>query len=158
MAATVRTVLAALVLSVVASPMAHAGPYGDDLAKCLVERSSSKDKTELVRWMFAAMSAHPDVKDLSAVTAEGRDTANRSIAELTVRLLTDTCRDEADKAVRYEGGAAIESSFNVLGQVAAKELFASPDVAGVLAGLEKHLDGKKLEQLGKGAREGRSEE
>jgi hypothetical protein len=40
-------------------------------------------------------------------------------------------------------------SFQVLGQVAGAELFQSPEVARVMAGLEKHVDKKKLDALGK---------
>jgi hypothetical protein len=45
-----------------------------------------------------------------------------------------------------EGEVAIQSSFNVFGQVAAKELFSNPDVAAEMAGLEKHLDGNKIKE------------
>jgi hypothetical protein len=55
---------------------------------------------------------------------------NASTGVLLVRRLTDSCKDN-----------------QVLGQVAAGELFASPEVSKALSGLEQHVDKKKLEEL-----------
>ncbi|KAB2963666.1 MAG: hypothetical protein F9K16_06185 [Thermoanaerobaculia bacterium] len=126
-----------------------AGVYTDDLAKCLVESTTEADRVGLVRWMFVAASAHPAVRPISNVTETDLDAANKGMAELVLRLLTESCRDAARKAVQYEGASTFEASFEVLGSVAGQELFGSPEVAGALAGLEKHLDGQRLtEALG----------
>lgn len=125
--------------------LAAAGPYSDSLGKCLVDSSTTTDRQNLVRWMFAAASAHPAVASLAKISEGQRDLANRDVAEMMTRLMTTSCKDEMKKALRYEGQAATVMSFNVLGQVAGQELFSSPEVAGVLGGLEKHFDVKKLE-------------
>jgi len=57
-------------------------------------------------------------------------------------LPTESCRQKAEKAIKYEGQIAIQSSFQIFGQVTAQELFSSPDVAAAVADLEKHLDGE----------------
>ena len=44
--------VAALVLSM--SPPALAGPYADEMARCLVRSTSPADRNALVRWLFAA--------------------------------------------------------------------------------------------------------
>jgi hypothetical protein len=51
---------------------AHAGPYGDDLSKCLVKATSSDDQIVFTQWMFAAMSLHPAVSGLVSITDEQR--------------------------------------------------------------------------------------
>jgi hypothetical protein len=71
------------------------------------------------------------------------------MGELIMRLLTEACRDAAVKAVRYEGATTIQAGFQLLGQVAAQELFASPEVAQAMAGMEKYLDSDKLAALGR---------
>lgn len=57
--------ISTLVVLIMASPLmltpAHAGPYADALSKCLVESTSQRDRTELVRWFFASASLHPAV-------------------------------------------------------------------------------------------------
>ena len=64
-----------------------------------------------------------------------------------MKLLTETCLDTSKKAIKYEGPAAIQLSFQVRGQVASMEIFSNPNVAGAVAGLEKYTDKKRLEAL-----------
>ncbi|MBY0417860.1 MAG: hypothetical protein K2W88_07350, partial [Pararheinheimera sp.] len=64
-----------------------------------------------------------------------------------MRLMTETCLVQSKKAIQYEGAAALEQGFNAFGQVAGKELFAHPNVAQALAGLQTHIDTKKLEAV-----------
>jgi len=122
----------------------NAGVYSDDLSRCLVESSTCSDKLVLVKWMFTAMSLHPAVKSMASVSAEQRDNSNKEVADLFVRLVTETCKDQTLKAIKYEGTVAIGSSFNVFGQVAAKELFSHPDVAAGMADLNKYMDPEKI--------------
>lgn len=126
---------------------ANAGPYTDDLSKCLVESTSPEDRTALVRWMFAAMAQHPAVTPLASVSPEKVEESNAAIGKLFMRLLTRSCDDKAKKALQYEGSIAMNQSFTVLGQVAASEIFANPKVTEVMSGLDKYVDKKKLESL-----------
>ncbi len=126
------------------SSSVNAGVYSDDLSRCLVESSTSSDKLILVKWMFTSISLHPAVKSIAPVSAKQVDDSNRRMAELVVKLVTKTCKDETIKAMKYEGEMALQSSFTVLGQVAAKELFNNPDVATALAGLDKYMDADEI--------------
>jgi hypothetical protein len=125
----------------------HAGPYGDDLAKCLVASTTKEDRASLVRWMFAAAAANPAVASIANVSPKVLAETNASTGALFMRLLTDTCKDKAKTALTYEGPATIQLSFTVLGQVAAGELFSSPEVRKAMSGLETSIDKKKLEEL-----------
>lgn len=138
--------LACLASLMVAVP-AGAGPYTDDLGKCLVNSTSKEDRNTLVRWMFAAASAHPAVSNLIKVSPEQIDQENRVAARLFMSLLTESCKTKTQEALKFEGASAIEASFNLLGQVAGRELFSDPKVGANIAGLTKYLDGKKLKQL-----------
>ena len=53
---------------------------------------------------------------------------------------------QAQQAVKYEGAAAVQTGFQMLGQVAARELFADPGVTRGLGELEKYVDSRKIEQ------------
>ena len=134
----------AFVIAISFTGMANAGMYSDDLSRCLVESSSPSDKTTLVKWMFTAMALHPDVAAMASVTPQQRDSANKAAADMFVKLVTETRLTQAKNAIKYEGPGAIQQGFNVFGQVAGKELFANPNVAQSLAGLQKHIDGEKL--------------
>ncbi len=125
---------------------AQAGLYSDDLARCLVESTTAADKNALVKWMFATAALHPAVKSIASVTDAERAQSTRSTAELFEKLLTESCRAQAQMAVKYEGTAALQTGFQMLGQVAARELFADPGVIHGLAELEKYIDSQKIEQ------------
>lgn len=142
----VAAAMAVMAISAASSP-ALAGMYTDDLSRCLVEKTSPDDRGTLVKWMFVAMSQNPAVSSLTKVTAADIETHNQAAGALFMRLMTQTCVDPAKKAIQYEGVGAIQGAFQVLGQVAARDLMASPDVAKVMAGLEKYMDSKKLEAL-----------
>ncbi|MHB1077062.1 hypothetical protein [Thiobacillus sp.] len=137
---------AALLALVLHAGAAQAGPYSDDLAKCLVESTTAADKNALVKWMFATAALHPAVKSIASVTDAERAQSTRSTAELFVKLLTESCRAQAQQAVKYEGATALQTGFQILGQVAARELFADPNVAQGLAELEQYIDSRKIEQ------------
>ncbi|MEM6640038.1 MAG: hypothetical protein AAF610_09055 [Pseudomonadota bacterium] len=126
---------------------AKAGPFSDELSQCLVTSTTPEDRSVLVLWMFSAMSRHPDLPATAAVSDEQLATANRKVADLTTRLLTDTCRSQAIEAIEYEGMSTIEESFSVLGAVAGKEIFNAPEVGTAVAGMAEFLDEEKLGEL-----------
>lgn len=130
---------------------AGSGPFTDDLSKCLVQSTTAADRVDLVRWMFAAASAHPAVKSVAKVSAETIEQENRKMGAMLMRLITETCREATLKAVTYEGSSALEQAFEILGSVAGKELFASPEVVAAMSGVEKYLDATRLADLGKAA-------
>ena len=98
-----------------------AGSYTDELSKCLIESTSSADRIDLVKWMFMAGALHPEVKTIASISEKQRDDANKNVAGLFMRLLTDTCKSATEKALKYEGASTIETSFRILGQVAGQE-------------------------------------
>ena len=139
-----RAIVLCLVLSI--SPNVHAGLYADDLSGCLVESATVKDKSNLTRWIFSAAALHPAVSSIVSITEEERDAADKVTAELFVKLLIESCKEQAQKAVKYEGQVAIRTAFQVLGQVAAAELFASPKVKAGMDNLDKHFDKKIFQE------------
>ena len=126
---------------------AVAGLYSDEMARCLVKFTSTADRNVLVRWMFAAAALHPEVRSLVSVSDGQRDELNKSMAKILERLLLESCRSQAQEAAKYEGRSAFEASFNVLGQVAGRELFADPNVGGSMANVLKYLDKQKMDSV-----------
>ena len=143
---TMGVVLASCFGVFVASWVLAGGPYTDDLSRCLVKSTTDTDRTLLVRWIFAMATLHPAVKSMATIPENQRTELNRKTAELMERLLTVSCQSDAQQALKFEGNSAIEASFNVLGQVAGRELFSDPQVATGMAGLNEYLDGEKLKK------------
>lgn len=126
------------------SATVSAGPFTDEMSKCLVKSTSEADKSLLIKWVFAAMASHPDVKSLSNVSTEKGDELNKNVSGLLISLLTEKCKPETQQAIQYEGPKALEVSFEVLGQVAMQGIISNPDVVGYMSGLGKHMDLTKL--------------
>jgi hypothetical protein len=128
---------------------AYAGPYSDALAQCLVKSTSEQDRAQLVQWMFLVLSRHPALKSMAPNDPAALDHANRSLAQLMMRLVTKSCRSQTREVIKYEGTEAMKQSFGVLGRVAATNLFANPDVSQAMSGFTKYLDKQKLEAVSK---------
>ncbi len=126
-----------------------AGPYSDDLAKCFVNSSTKEDRVALVRWIFVAASRHSAVKDISSVSEEKLEQSNKDMADLFMKLLTNSCRESAQKASQFEGEEAFASSFELLGQVAAREIWGSPEVSSNMITFIKYLKPEDLKFLKK---------
>lgn len=131
--------------SAAAPSPAHAGPFTDELSKCLVEKTTTQDKSLLVQWIFSMMAMHPDVQGLASVPVAKREDVSRRTGKLFEDLLVVRCKPEAQKAVQYEGQGVFAASFEVLGKIAAGGLFSDPTVAKESAKLGQYVDQKKLE-------------
>jgi hypothetical protein len=124
-----------------------AGPYADDMAKCLVTSTSTEDRTLLVRWIFSAIALHPELASMSAISPQQRDTITKNAGALFQRLLLESCKSETQQAVQNEGPYAIQYACQVLGQVATRGLFTDPQVMEGMKSLGKDVDEEKLKAL-----------
>lgn len=137
-----RAGLAALLCG--AALPAWAGVHGDDLARCVVSSTTTQEKAKLVEWMFFAIALNPEVAPLANIPAQRREQSDRGTAKLFERLLTEACVAQARDAIRYEGSGAIAGAFQLLGQVAAQEMFANPAVAAGTMKFVEHIDEAKM--------------
>jgi hypothetical protein len=126
---------------------AIAGPYADDMAKCLVKSTNAADRTVFLKWLFATMALNPDVASMVNISPEQRDEMNKNAATLFQRLLTESCRSETRQALQYEGPATLQYAFQIFGQAATRDLVSNPRVAEGMKDLGKYLDEAKLKSL-----------
>jgi hypothetical protein len=61
-----------------------------------------------------------------------------------MKLLTKSCKKQAQRAIKYEGQIAFQSSFRILGQVAMKDIFSNPDVDAAGSVFHKYIAEEKL--------------
>lgn len=141
-----KRIVAAILLLGSFQGVAQAGPFTDEMAKCLVKKTTEADKTLLIKWVYAAMSAHPDVAALSNISPAKAEELNQAAGDMFTDLVAVRCQKETADAMKYEGSSAFEASFEVLGKVAMQGLMSHPGVSEYLGGLAKHIDEKKLNQ------------
>ena len=130
------------------SAPAVAGPSADALGRCAIGATTEADRTALIRWMFVSASANPAFADLSAVSDAKRDQSVRAAAAVFNRILLSACRRESVAALRDEGAAGIRTGFQALGQLAGREMMASPAGASSLEQLGAYMDTAGLAALG----------
>lgn len=126
---------------------ALAGPFGDEMTKCLVTRTSPQDQTVMLKWIFGAMSQHPDVRAMSGVTLEQATALNEDMSKMISKLMTETCKAETVNAFKYEGYESVTDGFGMLGQVAMQNLMGHPDVIVFLSELNALSDSAKIEEV-----------
>jgi hypothetical protein len=112
-----------------------------------VASSSKSDREAFTRWVFISFAANPSVAPLSAVKPSDVDAANAQAGRLFMRLLTDSCRDKAKTALKYEGAAAIKFGFQALGHAAGVELVSDSRVQARMSGMLEDIDVNKLKAL-----------
>lgn len=125
---------------------AQANVASDDLSRCLIDKSKQQDQVVLVRWMFAALSTHPSVGDMTKVDAAKLTSANKEMAALVQDMLVNRCVKEARSAVKANGAQSLGASFQLFGQSAARGLLTNPQVAKNIAQLGNYVDDKKLQK------------
>jgi hypothetical protein len=136
-----------LVLLALASPAAHAGAYADAMGHCLLDHASPKDRTDLMRWMFANAALHPDVASLTTIAPDVRQEIDRTAGVVIQHLVFDSCRAESGAALRNEGPAAMQQAFQMLAQLIGDNLVANPAVGQGSANVLRYMDMSKFPLL-----------
>jgi len=139
-----RWIMAGSAAALMMSAMpAQAGVFGDSLARCLVTAAKEEDRSAIMKWLFAAMAANPQIAPMAKVTPADREDLTRRFAQISERLLTDDCRSETVQALRNEGPGVIEAGFRVLGEAAMRGLMSDPATSAALGGADQYLDKTK---------------
>jgi hypothetical protein len=136
-------------VGVVAAAGALAGAWGgevradahtDALGSCFVASTTDADRVAFVRWMFMALSKHPEVADLTKITEAQREAGNRSTAALVQRLMLTDCRSQSTAVLQHDGLEAVLAAFELVGESAADGLMSHPAVAAQFEALGGYID------------------
>ena len=126
-----------------------AGPFGDEMARCLVTSTNQRDRTKLVKWIFRVYGDHPEVSYMVDLSVREKNVIDKDVAGIFTRLLSEDCVDETKKALNYEGDDVMFNAFRVLGQVAAKGFNDNPNVEKSINKFVELVDIEKLDYLGR---------
>ena len=126
-----------------------AGPFEDEMAKCLVTSTNNRDRTKLVKWIFRVYGDHPEVSYMIDLSDREKKVIDKDVANIFTRLLSEDCIDETKKALDYEGDNVMFNAFQILGQVAAQGFNNNPDVMKSINKFVEMIDYEKLDYLGK---------
>lgn len=140
---------ACLVLGALLPATASAQPAAatSALSSCLADKTNGKDRKSLARWVFVAMSAHPEISDLRKASDETRLQADQDMAAIMTRLLADDCPTQAAAVMRNVGPQGIGEAFRTLGELAMQEIMTNKEVATSIQNFTRYLDKDRLETV-----------
>ena len=144
---TTLLLLAALPAVDVRAEAAATPAATDSVAKagvCLTDHTTGRDRKELVKWMFLAMSKHPEIKALSASNSDDDARSNKIVGALFTRLMSEDCADEISQMLAEHGPGSISKAFEMLGAMAMSELMTDAQVSAAFGELNKYTDQAKI--------------
>lgn len=126
------------------APTAFAGQTVDQLSDCLMKNVTAQDKTTVLQWTYAALSAHPDLKAFSTISPEQKDQLDQKMAQALQRVIVDQCADQTKAVIQTEGPQAVTQSFQQLGRSAGEDIVKDPAVSKSLKNTLRYIDLSKV--------------
>ena len=142
-----RMAIAFFIICTIFTVPAKANSSVENLSTCLANSTTGKDRKDAVKWIFVAISTHPEIEKLVNITSETRDKYHKLYADLVTRLLTVDCKNEARAAMEKNGTRSLEKSFESLGVVAMQELMNHHEVKASMSKYASFLNKEKLKVL-----------
>ncbi|MFO6421697.1 hypothetical protein ACLBKS_15985 [Hylemonella sp. W303a] len=140
--------IAALIFLTGALPVYAQATSDISLPNCLADNTSGKDRKDLARWVFFAMGVHPEIKQyLASGAVNAKDEADKAMAGLLTRLMTESCSTQVKAAFKQGGPIAIQSAFQTLGQLAMQELMTDVQVTVSMGAFQNYIDREKLNEM-----------
>lgn len=113
----------------------------------MTDSLNGKERKELAKWIFLAMSSHDTIKPYSKITQSDIDESNKYMASLVTRLMTEDCPKQVKEAYKISGAKAIENAFGIVGEVAMQELMNDPKVGAAFDEYGKYIDEQKFNSI-----------
>ena len=133
----------ALGLSLLA-PSARASETSDRLSRCLVDSATQDDRRALVRWVFSAMAAHPDLEGLAAIDDGRRKELDETAAAVFERLIAKDCTAQARESIVRDGSEGFSSAFETLGELAMGGVVDNKQVQAGMERLGGYIDEQRV--------------
>lgn len=141
-----RPAMAVLLSCAAAFAPAHAGEAADALSECLTKSATPEDRRDLVRWIFSAIAAHPDLDGLTRVDSAQREQAEVAAAAVFERLLAQDCPAQSRQAILQEGMEGYGAAFKTLGEIAMTDVVTHGDVQQRMTGMVERIDSQRVIQ------------
>jgi hypothetical protein len=140
-------IIASTVVALGAALSAQADSSATALKTCLADNTSGKDRTDLARWLFLALAAHPALKDdASANAAAAGDESSRTMAALVTRLFTESCLNETRAVLQTGQPQSLQFAMEGLGQLAIRELMADKSVQASMNLFQRYVDQQRFNE------------
>ncbi len=117
-----------------------AGPFTDDFSRCIISKTTSQEKTDLVKWIYVTISFHPQLAEMSNLSSNDVEMANIRIADYMTNIFAYKCNEELIEAIKFEGEDSVIKTFELLGEIAISEIMRDEGVAMASEFFTQYLD------------------
>lgn len=138
-----RRAVPVLVAALLAPP-AVASEATEALSACLTGAASKEDRRVLVRWIYASVSVHPDLRDVASIDTARRTALETEAAGVMERLIAEDCAAPVRRVLVADGTNGFASAFETLGRIAMEGVVAQPDVQRASAGVGERIDQQRV--------------
>ena len=139
-----KAMIACLALTFTVSALANTP--SDKLGTCMVDTLNGKERKSLAKWIFLAISTHPEIKAYSKATADDINNSDKYVGKLITRMLTVDCPAELALANKSDP-LAINKAFELVGRVAMQELMSNEETMQGLTNYAKYADQEKINAI-----------
>src|SRR5262245_1226409 len=142
-----RFVIAAVTVLMLSVP-GIAQAQSDAVATCLLDNTSGRDRKDLMKWMFFAIAAHPEIKQYTnAIPPDTVEASSRTVAAIFTRLMTESCVKEVKAVLQGGTSEPVTIAFRKLGELAMQELSADQSVKASIGNFERYLEWQRFEAV-----------
>ena len=118
----------------------NAGPFTDEFSRCIVTKTTSQEKTDLVKWIYVTISFHPQLSDMSNLSSEDVEMVNIRVADYMTNVFAYKCNKELIEVIKYEGENSVVTAFELLGEIAISEIMVDEGVSIASEFFTQYLD------------------
>lgn len=129
------------------SSFSYSGPFSDEFSRCIVTKTTSQEKTDLVKWIYVTISFHPQLKGMSKITSDDVEIANIRVADYMTNVFAYKCNNEMMDAIKYEGEESAMQAFKLLGEIAMMEIMGEQNVSYASELFIQYLDEQFFEDI-----------
>ena len=126
---------------------ANAGPYQDDLIKCVNRNITDSDKVNLAGFIVLAFSSLPEMQGIVFIDEIRSESLIKAYTETIERLVLYDCYDESKLVVKFEGSESLASATNLIGQMTMRDNLSDPNVVRLFDRMEQYSSPDKWNEL-----------
>ncbi|WP_227562712.1 hypothetical protein [Acinetobacter calcoaceticus] len=131
---------------VLLTSLSHAGVYQDKLNQCFESSVTEQERKDLTQWIFFAMASNSELSGFTRISSDELILADKKIAKIYERILTQNCNMAVKDVVKNEGTNALEKSFEYLGQLAMRGMLVDKNVNQRIGKFAQYLDESKFKK------------
>ena len=124
---------------------ALSGAFTDELARCMVNSTTLNEKIIFMEWTIRLLSEHPELKDLVQISENQKITMDKKLGNVFTTLVAERCKEETEKAIKFEGYEQMVSAFGALGAASTRAITTHPDVMKSSQDYAKYIDFSSLD-------------